>query len=265
MSLIPKQFINSVIFITGEYNGTPINSATGFLIGRLVEDNLYHLYLVTNKHVIKNINQLNLRMVDKNTQNFIQVPVKLFNDKNEPNFYLNFNEEIDVCVIELPDEYINDDKIDINFINIDEDSMISNELIENDYTEGSLIYMLGFPMGTFDIGSLKPISRLGSIARISKSEILNSHCALADIQNFKGNSGSPILIRPELMRLNGTKPLEKIALIGVVSGFVPFKNNLKTKDDQVTEFYIDENSGLAVFIPIEYVIEIIDRVMPKIK
>ena len=264
MSLIPKQFMDSVVLISTQ-NDSYRSFATGFFVGRKFSENTYCIYLVTNKHVIENEKSLNLWMIHKNKEETISFPIDLYDEVGQPKYYLNSNKKVDVAVIKLPVNSENLDNSDFNFINIDENTLISEELINNDNAEGSLVYMLGFPMSTtFDNSSLKPISRLGSIARMNKKEILKQGYAWADIQNFKGNSGSPILLRPELMHLNGTNALEKSALIGVVCGYAPYKNKVKENKDKETEFFIEENSGLAGFVPIEYVIQIIDKIQPKI-
>ena len=63
MALIPNIFIDSVVAIGIENNGTKNWIGTGFLFGDLLSKtddgrNKYNTYLVTNKHVIKNADKI---------------------------------------------------------------------------------------------------------------------------------------------------------------------------------------------------------------
>lgn len=102
-------------------------------------------------------------------------------------------------------------------INIDKDSIRSNDYIKEGGGEGSGIFMLGFPLGLIDEDSLMPICRAGSIARITKSEIGKAKRILLDLQNFPGSSGSPIVSKPESYSVDGTKAFNCCKLSVVIA------------------------------------------------
>ena len=77
-------------------------------------------------------------------------------------------------------------------------------------------------------------------------------------------SGSPIVIRPELMSIKGTKSLERAALIGIVHSYIPYQENLINSQTKRVVEVRSENSGIAYVHPIEYVKDIIDSILPKI-
>ena len=57
-------------------------------------------------------------------------------------------------------------KKNINFssFDIDADAYTSRELMDNGVDEGSIVYMLGYPMGLVNVNSKLPLCRLGCIA-----------------------------------------------------------------------------------------------------
>ena len=82
---------------------------------------------------------------------------------------------------------------------------------------------------------------------------------LLDSFIFPGNSGGPVVSKPELVSIQGAKPaITQAYLIGVVQGFRPYIDvaiSSQTKRPRVT---FEENSGLAEVIPAEYIQETIN-------
>lgn len=144
----------------------------------------------------------------------------------------------------------------------DADAMTSSDLRNNGVEEGSLIYMLGYPMGLVNQYSSLPICRLGCIARIGEAQIQEQHNILVDIQNFPGNSGSPIINRPELISISGTQNLDRSVLVGIVHSYIPYQETLINSQTGKMVEIRSENSGLALVHPVEYIREIIDIIMP---
>ena len=70
MALIPPYYVDTVVAIGTQVNGQTSWVGTGFLFGDLVEktpddSNRYNVYLVTNKHVIKDYNSIVVRFNPK--------------------------------------------------------------------------------------------------------------------------------------------------------------------------------------------------------
>lgn len=121
--------------------------------------------------------------------------------------------------------------------------------------------MLGFPMGIVD-GETQEyvIVRQGVIARIRntlESSVITPF--LIDSFIFPGNSGGPVILRPELGSIQGAKPaINEAYLLGIVKGYVPYIDvavSAQTKRPRVT---FEENSGLAEVIPADAIQETID-------
>lgn len=74
---------------------------------------------------------------------------------------------------------------------------------------------------------------------------------------FPGNSGGPVVTKPEVVAIEGTKPVGASYLIGVVAGYVPYRDVAISAQTQKVRIIFEENSGLASVIPIDYVEEVI--------
>lgn len=126
----------------------------------------------------------------------------------------------------LPGPYIEQNHLNFKSFDVDTDSYSSIELRDNGADEGSLVYMLGFPMGLVNVNSGLPICRMGCIARISEEQIQESGDVLLDIQNFPGNSGSPVVNRVEAIAIEGTKALVDACLSGLFMLIFHIKRSL---------------------------------------
>lgn len=257
MSVIPEFFLNAVVSI-GELRNNVISwFGTGFFVTRKVTSERSQPFLVTNRHVLENRSSIIIRLKNKDDTFLKEIPVSLVNN-GEKLYQCHPNSKIDIAVLLLNGNFITENKLDFQSFDIDEHALTSYELRSEGVNEGTLIYMLGYPMGLVNINSNLPICRLGCIARISEEQIKEANNILIDVQNFPGNSGSPIVLRPEMMSIEGTKSLNKAVLCGVVHSYIPYKEQLvNTQTQQVVEIR-SENSGLAWVHPVEYIREVID-------
>lgn len=127
-------------------------------------------------------------------------------------------------------------------------------------SEGDGVYVLGFPMGLVGQREDYVIVRQGAIARVRDVLVLDStepSTFLVDSFIFPGNSGGPVILRPELVSVGGTPAMSKAYLLGVVRDYLPYTDvaiSAQTKHPRVT---FEENSGLADVIPADYIEETI--------
>lgn len=258
--IIPESFINSVVCIGDIKNGIFSPIGTGFIVGRRASEgeNNFFPYLVTNKHVLCYFlsscnSEMAIRLYEKETHQ-----VKLYKvDKDK--FSISDNSNIDIAVAQLDGEFLSNQVERIGLIDLDRNIFTSTEFIDNGGGCGTLIYMLGFPMKLIEDNSCTPLCRIGCVSRIDTEEIQNSKRILLDIQNFPGNSGSPIFCRAELASVDGTKPVQKTALIGIVNSYIPYSENLiNAQTNQVVEVRT-ENSGIAIANPAEYIKDLIEQ------
>jgi len=265
MAIIPESYLNSVVSI-----GVHINQAdiawigTGFFVGRASgQENQVYPMLVSNKHVFEGKNTIVIRMKKREGDNLMEMNAILKKEDGSPLYYTHDNSQIDIAVLPLNAQVINDNSLDFPCFDIEKNAMSSAELRSNGADEGSLIYMLGFPMGLVNTASNLPVCRMGCISRMSETQINEQHNILADIQNFPGNSGSPVITRPEFVSIAGTNSLQVSVLLGIVHSYIPYKESLiNSQTNEVVEIR-SENSGIALVHPVEYIRDIIDKIYPK--
>lgn len=265
MAIIPDHYLNAVVSI-GIGDKGPIRwIGTGFFVTRSIEDPTRGKpYLVSNKHVFGSCDKVVIRMKESGKDSLKNMTADLVDNTGKPLFLTHDQDDVDIAVLPLNADVINNNNLEFPCFNIDEQAMSSSELRDNGVDEGSIIYMLGFPMGLVNQKSNLPLCRLGCIARMSETQINEEHNILVDIQNFPGNSGSPIILRPEFISVNKTKSLNKSVLVGIIHSYIPYRENLiNSQTGQVVEIK-SENSGIANVHPVEYIREIIDKVQPKI-
>lgn len=258
--IIPEGFIRSVVCIGDIKSDNFIPMGTGFLVGRKTgkkEDGWYP-YLVTNKHIlnyfISNQNsKMAVRLYEKETHKIKICEV----DKEQ--FSASNNSNIDIAVVSLDADFLENKVEGFGLIDIDKNSYISEELLNDGGGAGTIVYMLGFPMRLIEDNSCTPVCRMGCISRMDKEEIITEKRFLLDIQNFPGNSGSPVFCRGEIYSVNGSKPVQKTALIGIVNSYFPYQESLiNSQTNQIVEIRT-ENSGIAIANPVEFIKELIEQ------
>lgn len=259
MAIIPE-FYNKAVVAIGVQGPDSVNwCGTGFLVYRVVNEakDLVPI-LVTNKHVLDSKQEVIVRLRQKDSDAVIDERVPLYKD-GSPLYKVHPDSNIDIAVVLLDGNYIMEKQIEFSGFNIDaEHSMSTSELKASGVEEGSLVYMLGFTMGLVNMASTDPICRLGCIARMSPAQLLETKNILIDIQNFPGNSGSPIISRPEHMSIEGTPYLDKSVLVGIVHSYIPYKERLMNIQTKKIVEERSENSGLAYVHPVEYIREVVD-------
>ena len=264
MALIPRQFIDSVVSIGSRNSDNSISwFGTGFFVGRSIDDpNKVVPFLVTNKHVLQSSKQIVVRMKENGSERLMEMDVILEND-GLPLYKIHPQNDIDIAVLQLDASVILDKNLIFQGFNIDTQALSSVELREEGVDEGSLIYMLGFPMGLVNQTSNLPLCRLGCIARMSEAQINEDHNMLVDVQNFPGNSGSPIVLRPDASAIIGTKSLNRSVLVGIIHSYIPYQEQLVNSQTRRVVEIRSENSGIANAHPIEYIRDVIDLYLPS--
>ena len=263
MAIIPQTFLESVVSI-GVRNTVAINwIGTGFLVVKPVAENKYQPFLITNKHVLEKKNSVVIRMRKSDTHELVIVDVPLINN-GELLYSCHPDNNVDIAAVLIVGGYLDKNMLSASAFNIDSSLLTSQEVIEKGGGEGTGIFMLGFPMGLVNTKSMAPICRSGCIARIDTDEIRETKNMLLDIQNFPGNSGSPIITHPEIVSIDGTKALSMCALIGIVHAYIPYQEKLINSQTGCTVEIRSENSGIAMANPAEYIKETVEIEMARI-
>jgi hypothetical protein len=101
------------------------------------------------------------------------------------------------------------------------------------------------------------IARKGTIARIRDVLAGTTKEFLIDAFTFPGNSGGPVMTKPEMVSIQGTPAVGSAYLIGLVKSYIPYTDvaiSIQTDRPRVT---FEENSGLTAVLPIDFVEETI--------
>lgn len=263
MSMIPRGYINAIVAIGVRVEDRIAWTATGFLLTRKIDKEHVCLFLVTNRHVLDNKESIVIRMKEKDTETLRDLDYRIKAEDGTSLYKLHRNTDIDIAVLPIEPEFIRSNNLEYPAFDIDGNAMTSAELREHGADEGTLVYMLGFPMALVNETSNVPICRLGCIARVCEAHINETHNIFLDIQCFPGNSGGPIVTRPESTAIQGTPHLERSVLVGIVHSNFLYNDQLRSDQTGKVVEIRTENSGIACAHPVEYIREVIDDIIQK--
>jgi hypothetical protein len=269
MPLLPKQYLDTVVSIEllqENKNYKPI--ATGFLAGFYTGEkdqegkDLYKVFLITNKHVFQGEKLVFLRFNTRGPESKrFSLPLE---ENGKRKWYAHTNEKVDLSVMPINIRLLTEENIQFDFI--PEEVMAFRSIIkELDITQGDEIFVLGFPMGITGKEKNYAIARSGIIARLDDEIINHDFQFLIDASVFPGNSGSPVILKPTIVSLEGTKPVNKAYLLGVAKGYIPYREFAISPQTGEPRVMFVENSGLAGVIPMDFVKEIITPIMELAK
>lgn len=258
MALFNKQNLKSVVLIERELPDKKFQSmATGFLVGFAVDKNLdstkreYKIFLLTNRHVFNDQDQLWFRFDSKNIKT-IRFPVQL-KSGSEIKWLAHKDEKVDLAMLPISPKFLNDNNINWSFIN--EEIFAYPDNFEKIGIElGDSIFIAGFPMGISGSVQNYSIVRGGIISRIDQEIIKSTKSFFIDAMIFPGNSGGPVFLKPESNFLLNTKAVGSIYLLGVVSGYKPYFEPLFSHQSNppIVAGISSDNSGLATVVPMNY-------------
>ena len=122
-------------------------------------------------------------------------------------------------------------------------------------TEGTGVFLIGFPLAL--IGDVRnfPIVRSGVIARIQDWLSGAEDTFLIDAPAFPGNSGGPVIVRPDTTAISGTTAITHALLIGVVSQNIRSREVAVSAQTGEQRVVFLENTGLSRVVPISAIKE----------
>ena len=260
MSMICEKYLNSVVSIGIHDKDNKLHYiGTGFFVYKTVdgESDKVYAFLITNKHVVKDLGIIYIKMKNKNTAKFEEFKLEL---KEKENLFFHENDDVDLAVINLDGNEITQRNFSFDGFNIYTEAMSTSELLQEGVNQGNLIYMLGFPLGLVNVNQ-NPLCRIGCISRIDPDEIKSDKLFLIDVLNFPGNSGSPVVIRPDSVGIADSKVFNKSVLIGIVFGNILSKEELRSPQTrEIVEIRYD-NTGITRTVPVEFIREIIEKII----
>jgi Trypsin-like peptidase domain len=274
-ALVPPYFFTTVVALGGmqlvpsaEAGKPPamkwVTEGTGFFYGYLVQDDpdqtkkKYAIFLVTAGHVVKEH--------PPNATGTIGVRIDTEDAAGKAqDFQIALNQwffhpgapDIDLAAVPISTQLLKSLKLETGFFASDAHAFTKSQLSDAGVSAGDGVFVLGFPMGLAGENRNYTIVRQGAVARMSDYLDGKTKSFLIDSFVFPGNSGGPVILKPEIASIEGTKPNMKAMLVGVVEGYQPYTDvaqSVQTKHNRIT---FEENSGLAVIFPVDYINEMV--------
>ncbi len=275
MALIPPAYLNSVLSIgveTKNEKGEPIfkSLATGFLVGKPTGEKndkgepLFRLFVVTNSHVFYNnktkqfVKEILFRFntTDNKSHHF---KVNLINAENKAIWSMHDNEKVDLAVLPINAGAISDVKIDFYFFK-ENDLFFAKDFGTKNISTGDGLFVLGFPMSISGKAKNFVIVRQGIIARVDE-EVLEDGFYYIDASAYPGNSGGPVIVKPEIVSIQGTTSNNSAGLIGVISSGETYSDIAVSQQTGEAKVIFTEQTGLVRVVPVERIYEIIDVII----
>ncbi len=263
MALIPPFFPDCVVALGIEGPSSDRKwIASGFLYGHYIADNedgtkAYKVYLVTNRHVFEKLSRIYLRFNPRTNEPAREYTLNLLNENGAPLWFPHPNAEIDVAIIPINFNLLQEHAMQVAYFQSDQHVANVDKLNELEIIEGDFAYVLGFPMGLVGGERNTVIVRSGSIARIRDALVRANPEYLIDAFVFPGNSGGPVVSKPEALAIQGTKSQSAAYLIGIVKSYVSYQDVAVSLQSKRPRVIFEENSGLAAVHPIDFVQEAI--------
>lgn len=268
MALIPPFFSDCVVAIgTGDNASERRWIASGFLYGVPINAPLrdYQVYLVTNRHVLMGLDNAYLRCNPQTDKPAREFHLTLF-DGERPLWFAHPDDEIDVAVMPIHFDLLVESGMQVAYFQADQHSATIADLNALGVAEGDFAYVLGFPMGLVGQHRNAVIVRGGTLARVRDLLARASKIFLVDAFVFPGNSGGPVILKPEAIAIEGTQPQLTPYLIGIVQAYVPYDDVAFSAQTGRPRVVFEENTGLAAAHPVDFIIETITaRRAPRIE
>lgn len=252
MALIPPFFIDCVVAI-GKRNpdGKVSWIASGFFYGFLVKkvddvnDREWTVYLVTNKHVLRGQADLVIRVNPGGAESAQDFNMPLFETNGDQLWEGHLHNAVDVAVVPIDWNLLTNKGMKVSFFQGDEHALGVKKMQEVGLVEGDFAYVLGFPMG-LGVGKRNTvITRGGVIARIRETQSKATEPFLVDATVFPGNSGGPVVSKPEIVSIDGTTSISSAHLLGVVASYVLYSDVAISQQTGQARVIFQENSGLS--------------------
>ncbi len=272
MALLNENHLKGIVAVGSvDKDGKYICDSTSFLIGFAsnpevpIEQKRYHLFLVTNRHVFEGRLGVHLRFnrVDGTNKIFAQ-PLK-FEDGTD-RWLAHPDPKVDLALLNVGADVLEKEKIHYSFTPEDMFAYRA-DFVKIGIAVADDVFAIGFPMGIAGEVQNYALVKSGIISRID-TEIIGSRKAfIIDSSIFPGNSGGPVYLKPSTTAMSGTTAVSQQYLIGVISAYLPYIDQLYTHQTRPPTVVSTtrENSGLTLCVPMDYVREIFDAWREKQK
>lgn len=262
MAIIPHFFMEATVALGRNSTPNPQWCATGFVVGRYegtqAGADKFSTYLITNKHVV--LNEENMVM-QVNLQNGVKAYLLELLQDGTPNYSIHRNADVIACHININQAISEGARLP--FFDLRHHALTLQQMRDTGVCEGSLAYTLGFPVSIasdFVNSTVKtPICRMGCISRVENVyHDLGAKNFLVDATTFPGNSGGPVISRPESLSITDTPYNTSANLIGLVSAYLPYREILCSTQTHRQRMINEENSGLTIVVPVDSIKEVVE-------
>ena len=275
MALLPPGFLNTVVALgSPSKDGVMQYTATGFLYGHPSggtdenEGKRYWVYLVTNRHVFekasKQVVSLHARFNRPIGAESKIYTIPLKGTDGSDSWIVHPNPAADVAVLKVNPRLLEADGIEFEFFASDVNTFTLDQAREIEVSEGDGVFVLGFPLGEAGEERNYAVVRQGIVARVQDWLKGIAQTFLIDASIFPGNSGGPVLLKPELTSIHGTKRNNRCGLIGMVSSYLTYQEIAISQQTERPRMIFEENSGLGVVVPHNVIQETIQAAVDKL-
>jgi len=200
MTIKPESIFENILFTTVRIEVTlPNNSismGTGFIFN-YVKNNKQYLFVVTNKHVIKD--SIEGRLTFNQSDGEEPILGKVFTIEY-PNFEKQWighpQQDIDVAIMPFAPvlNELSNRGVQIFFKSLTPDLIPSDKLLREEIDAVEDIVFVGYPSDIYDRRNLLPVVRKGITATPISVDFEGKPAFLIDASIFPGSSGSPVFL-----------------------------------------------------------------------
>ena len=232
MALIPPKYLEAVVALGlrsdlegKEVKGEPMRAAaTGFLYAYPESEGHAHggfrLWLVTCKHVVERVreatngDEILVRLNSSEHRGMQTFRISLRQGEGA-DWTLHPNADVAVIPTSWPD--LESKGVQWETFAAGRNALRRTEALEAGLSEGDEVFILGFPVGWQPGRQDYPTVRHGMLAQI-RGWLRGEHDTfLVDGSGFPGNSGGPVVTKPQVGSVEGTRTVPGSWLVGMVS------------------------------------------------
>ena len=261
MALIPAGYMKAIVSL-GISEDSFAHVGTGFLYHHPLWEKEgrthYHPFLVTNKHVLDG----GIRDIRFNHPGYGSLEILSIESVTDGDWTVHPN-GADVAVIPLlsPGPLTLGRKVMESEIFLGDVGTPSDEEFAR-IVEGNGIFLIGFPLGLTGDAFNYPIVRSGVISRIQDWFSGLEDTFLIDAPAFPGNSGGPVIVRPDTAAISGTIPITHALLIGMVSQNIRSREVAVSAQTGEQRVVFLENTGLSRVVPVSAIKDTLASTVP---